>query len=59
MASYKSSNTTYQAAKPLVWVKAYDGGTYLCPKEELKDPKNVSREELNRCVDESQNPQNN
>ena len=51
--------TTHKAAKPMVWVKANDGTTYICPKSELKNPKDFSDDELKACVDESENPQNN
>ena len=43
---------------PHVWVKDNDGNTWICPKASLRDPKNVSEEELKECVDESMNPQN-
>ena len=49
----------YKAAKPMVWIKANDGDTYICPKNEIDDPRNVSEAELSRCVNESENPQNN
>lgn len=59
MSTYESSMKPYRAAKPMVWVKDRSGTTYICPKSELKDPKNVSQSELSQCMDESQNPQNN
>lgn len=59
MSSNDNSAKPYKAAKPLVWVKDSSGTTYLCPKSELRDPKNVSKEELALCMDESENPQNN
>lgn len=59
MSIKENSNKGYRAAKPMVWVKAEDGSTYICPKSDVRDPKNVSSRELRSCVDESQNPQNN
>ena len=39
------------------WIKAESGNTYLCPTGE--DFSNASEDELRaRCLDESQNPQN-
>ena len=43
----------------MMWVKTDDGNTWLCPKAQLVDPKNMSEDELKSCLDESQNPQNN
>lgn len=42
-----------------IWVKDSKGNTYLCQKENLKDPKDFTEEELRECLDESENPQNN
>ena len=48
---------SHKPAKPFVWVKDKDGNTYLCPKEELVDPKNLSQSDLkNYCIDESTVP---
>lgn len=58
MSTSNNKSSSHKAAKPLVWVKTNDGTTYICPKSELRDPKNVSKEELSQCVDESHNPQN-
>lgn len=52
------SDHIHKAAKPMVWV-ASSGSTYICPKNEIKDPKNVTEAELRQCLDESENPQNN
>jgi hypothetical protein len=47
----------HKAAKPFTWVKDKEGNTYLCPKEELVDPKGLNEEELKRyCIDESTTP---
>jgi hypothetical protein len=47
----------HKAAKPFTWVKDKEGNTYLCPKEELVDPKELNEEELKRhCIDESTTP---
>ncbi|MEJ2716891.1 MAG: hypothetical protein P8182_07095 [Deltaproteobacteria bacterium] len=35
----------------LVWVKDKAGNEYLCPVDALKDPENVTEEELKHCVD--------
>jgi hypothetical protein len=35
----------------LVWVKDKAGNEYLCPIDALRDPKNVTEEELKNCVD--------
>lgn len=36
-----------------VWVKDNAGNEYVCSAEYLKDPKNVSEEELKNCVDDA------
>ena len=44
----------HKAAKPMTWVKDKEGNTYICSKEDLIDPKKVSKEELESyCIDES------
>jgi hypothetical protein len=40
-----------------VWVKDRAGNEYVCSAEYLKDPKNVSEEELKNCVDDATVPQ--
>ena len=52
-------NNSWKAAKVMVWVKTSDGNTWLCPKNAIVDPKNLSEDELKKCLDESNNPQNN
>ena len=36
-----------------VWVRDKAGNEYVCSAEYLKDPKNVSKEELKNCVDDA------
>ena len=36
-----------------VWVKDKAGNEYVCSAEYLKDPKNVSEEDLKNCVDDA------
>ena len=36
-----------------VWVRDKAGNEYVCSAEFLKDPKNVSEEELKNCVDDA------
>ena len=36
-----------------VWVKDRAGNEYVCNVEYLKDPKNVSEDELRNCVDDA------
>ena len=36
-----------------VWVKDRAGNEYVCSADYLKDPKNVSEEELRNCVDDA------
>lgn len=36
-----------------VWVKDRAGNEYVCSAEFLKDPKNVSKEDLKNCVDDA------
>jgi hypothetical protein len=36
-----------------VWVKDRVGNEYVCSADYLKDPKNVSAEELKNCVDDA------
>ena len=40
-----------------VWVKDKAGNEFVCPIEELKDPKNVSQDELKNCIDDARTPQ--
>ena len=40
-----------------VWVKDRAGNEYVCSAEFLKDPKNISEEELKNCVDDASVPQ--
>ena len=40
-----------------VWVKDRAGNEYVCSAEYLKDPKNVSEEDLKNCVDDASVPQ--
>ena len=35
----------------LVWVKDRQGHEYVCPRNALKDPNELTEEELARCVD--------
>jgi|GEM_PF-1437655 len=52
-------NNLHKATDPKVWVEGNDGTTYICSKSDVTDPKNATDSELERCLDESQNPQNN
>ena len=36
-----------------VWVKDKAGNEYVCSADYLKDPKNVSEEDLKNCVDDA------
>ena len=36
-----------------VWVRDKAGNEYVCSAEFLKDPKNVSEDELKNCVDDA------
>jgi hypothetical protein len=40
-----------------VWVKDKAGNEFVCELGALKDPKNVSDEELKDCVDDATSPQ--
>jgi hypothetical protein len=42
---------------PFVWVKDKAGNEFVCELESLKDPKNVSDEELKDCIDDAKSPQ--
>lgn len=59
MSNSQNNQKAFRNAEPMVWVKANDGSTYICPKRSVGDPQNVRSEELRSCVDESLNPQNN
>jgi len=59
MASSKNNQKAFRNAEPRIWVKADDGNTYICPLSAVKDRDNVTSEELEACVNESYNPQNN
>ena len=36
-----------------VWVKDKAGSEYVCNAEYLRDPKNISEEDLKNCVDDA------
>lgn len=40
-----------------VWVKDRAGNEFVCSVDDLKNPKNVSEEELKNCVDDASVPQ--
>ena len=40
-----------------VWVKDKAGNEFVCELDALKDPKNVSQEELKNCIDDATSPQ--
>lgn len=40
-----------------VWVKDKAGNEYVCSVDALKDPKNVSDEDLKNCIDDASVPQ--
>jgi hypothetical protein len=40
-----------------VWVKDRAGNEFVCSIDDLKNPKNVSEEELKNCVDDASVPQ--
>ncbi len=40
-----------------VWVKDKAGNEFVCEIGALKDPKNVSPDELKSCVDDAKSPQ--
>jgi hypothetical protein len=45
--------TTPTKRTQFVWVKDKAGNEYVCNAEYLKDPKNVSEEDLKNCVDDA------
>jgi len=47
-----------KASLQTLWIKGDNGDTYLCNVRDIKDRHNVTAEELSRCVNESENPQN-
>ena len=49
--------TTPTKRTQFVWVKDRAGNEYVCSVDYLKDPKNVSEEELKNCVDDATVPQ--
>ncbi len=55
----KENSNEWKAAKPMIWIRTEDGNTWVCPKDAISDPNNVSADELAMCVNESYNPQNN
>jgi len=40
-----------------VWVKDKAGNEFVCELGALKDPKNVSQDELKNCIDDAKSPQ--
>ena len=41
------------AEQGFVWVKDRAGNEFVCRVEDLKDPKKVSKDELNNCIDDA------
>ena len=41
------------AEQGFVWVKDKAGNEFVCHVTDLKDPKNVSEEDLKNCVDDA------
>ena len=41
------------AEKGFVWVKDKAGNEFVCHVDDLKDPKNVSEEDLKNCMDDA------
>ena len=41
------------AEKGFVWVKDKAGNQFVCRVEDLKDPKDVSDEDLKNCMDDA------
>ena len=42
-----------KSRKNMVWVKDKAGNEFVCDASSLKDPKNVSQDELKDCVDDA------
>ena len=40
-----------------VWVKDKAGNEFVCELGALKDPKNVSQDDLKNCIDDAKSPQ--
>ena len=40
-----------------VWVKDKAGNEFVCSVDALRDPKNISDEDLKNCVDDAKVPQ--
>jgi hypothetical protein len=53
------ADETYEPTKrtQFVWVKDKAGNEYVCAVDALRDPKNVSDEDLKNCVDDASVPQ--
>jgi hypothetical protein len=41
------------AEQGFVWVKDKAGNEFVCRKEDLKNPKDVSEEDLKNCIDDA------
>jgi hypothetical protein len=47
-------------ARPMEWIKSNSGNTWICPKGSIRNRDGASDSELkSKCVNESENPQNN
>lgn len=44
---------TEKTHKGFVWVKDRAGNEYVCPVDALKDPKEASKDELEKCIDDA------
>ena len=44
--------------KGFVWVKDKAGNEFVCHIDDLKDPKNISDEDLKNCIDDASRPIN-
>ena len=40
-----------------VWVKDKAGNEFVCPADSLKNPKEVSEDDLKNCIDDASVPQ--
>jgi len=52
-----SEVTELKGRTQFVWVKDKAGNEFVCPIDALKDPKNVSGDDLTNCVDDAKSPQ--
>jgi hypothetical protein len=49
----KEENYSIKKRQQFAWIKDESGEVYLCPVNSLSDAKNITKEQLKNCVNDS------